>query len=184
MFAEQGYRATSIAQISGAAGLSPSAGGLYRHFKTKESLLEAVVDVALERFNATIERRKATTALMGEPLDELRANGSYLLADIRKNIEVHMIVERELHDFEKLRDRVRVELLDPIITGLEEWLIDLMPDNSAAGPKSRALAELAWNGLVYRAIRGSSTTTVTDAEYVDVWATALHASILIEATRK
>jgi AcrR family transcriptional regulator len=41
LFGRQGYRATTIAQIEEAAGLSPGAGGLYRHFATKRQLVEA-----------------------------------------------------------------------------------------------------------------------------------------------
>lgn len=39
MFGERGYAATSVAQIEEAAGLSPGAGGLYAHFRSKEALL-------------------------------------------------------------------------------------------------------------------------------------------------
>lgn len=184
LFAEQGYKATSIAQISRAAGLSPSAGGLYRHFKTKELLLEAVVELALQRFNDSTKRREATAGHLGSPLEELRANGGYILADIRKNIDLHMLVERELHDFEALQERVRTELLLPIIQGIEDWLVELMPQHSASRGKSRALAELAWNGLAYRAIRADGGIAISDEEYIDAWATAIYASIAIEEPRK
>lgn len=39
LFGEQGYAATRVAQIEAAAGLSPGAGGLYRHFPSKHALL-------------------------------------------------------------------------------------------------------------------------------------------------
>jgi AcrR family transcriptional regulator len=39
LFGEQGYAATTIAQIEAAAGLSPGSGSLYRLFPSKQALL-------------------------------------------------------------------------------------------------------------------------------------------------
>lgn len=47
LFGEQGYQATSVAQIEEAAGLSPGSGSLYKHFPSKRSLLEAGIDAIL-----------------------------------------------------------------------------------------------------------------------------------------
>jgi len=38
LFAENGFQATSIATISKAVNLSASAGGIYRHFKSKRDI--------------------------------------------------------------------------------------------------------------------------------------------------
>ena len=43
LFAEKGYSGTSTSDISKAIGLSPSAGGIYRHFTSKEEILRAIV---------------------------------------------------------------------------------------------------------------------------------------------
>ena len=39
LFGEQGYAATTVAEIEAAAGLSPGSGSLYRHFPSKQALL-------------------------------------------------------------------------------------------------------------------------------------------------
>ena len=44
LFGEQGYAATAVAQIEAAAGLSPGSGSLYKHFRSKESLLTEGLD--------------------------------------------------------------------------------------------------------------------------------------------
>lgn len=44
LFGQQGYTATSVAQIEAAAGLSPGSGALYKHFRSKEALLAAGLD--------------------------------------------------------------------------------------------------------------------------------------------
>lgn len=43
LFAKDGFRGTTIRAIEQAAGLSPGAGGLYRHFRSKDDLLVAAV---------------------------------------------------------------------------------------------------------------------------------------------
>jgi AcrR family transcriptional regulator len=49
LFARQGYRETSVGDIEAAAGLTPRAGGFYRHFKSKEAvLIESVGKMARE----------------------------------------------------------------------------------------------------------------------------------------
>jgi AcrR family transcriptional regulator len=42
LFAEQGFEATSVAEIQAAAGLAPGSGALYKHFASKQALLDAV----------------------------------------------------------------------------------------------------------------------------------------------
>src|SRR4051794_3479699 len=49
LFARRGYSSTTVAQIEEAAGLSPGSGGLYRHFPSKQALLESTIDWAEQR---------------------------------------------------------------------------------------------------------------------------------------
>jgi AcrR family transcriptional regulator len=48
LFAERGFRETTVGDIEQAAGLQPRRGALYRHFPTKEALLEAALTQHLE----------------------------------------------------------------------------------------------------------------------------------------
>ena len=48
LFAERGFRATSVGEIEGAVGRS-RAGALYKHFPSKQALLEAAVRAHLDR---------------------------------------------------------------------------------------------------------------------------------------
>ena len=43
LFGERGYKGSAISAIEERAGLSPGAGGLYRHFSSKRELLEAAL---------------------------------------------------------------------------------------------------------------------------------------------
>ena len=41
LFSAKGFEATSVSQIEAAAGLAAGSGALYRHFKSKDALLDA-----------------------------------------------------------------------------------------------------------------------------------------------
>src|SRR5262245_46703801 len=67
LFAEKGFSGTTVGNIEGAAGLTPRGGGFYRHFRSKEDILNASVDagIALE-----IHSREAVNLL---PFGDLRS---------------------------------------------------------------------------------------------------------------
>ena len=51
-FARKGFAGTTITDIEAEAGLSPGAGGTYRHFTSKLEMLEAAVADVLARSDA------------------------------------------------------------------------------------------------------------------------------------
>ncbi len=54
LFAAQGYRGTSMKDIAGALGVT--AGNLYNHMPSKQELVFAIMDNAMERAHAALER--------------------------------------------------------------------------------------------------------------------------------
>ena len=87
LFGEQGYQATSVAQIEAAAGLAPGSGALYRHFKSKQALLEAGIDRQLDRRRAMRDIR-ALFAGLGDLRSELTMLGRYMLSVLDEEIAV------------------------------------------------------------------------------------------------
>src|SRR4029453_19136606 len=67
LFAENGFRGTTVGEIERRAGLTPRAGALYKHFPSKEAVLEA----AFERHVSELEALHSAIELM--PLGDLRA---------------------------------------------------------------------------------------------------------------
>jgi len=59
LFAAEGYRGTTVRKIEKAAGLSQGAGGMYRHFRSKDELLLAAVERYRADVRAFIERAPA-----------------------------------------------------------------------------------------------------------------------------
>ena len=68
LFAERGYSAVGIDDIGAAAGISGP--GVYRHFPSKQALLAALCDRALDRM---LDGAQGISTASGEPLDSLRA---------------------------------------------------------------------------------------------------------------
>jgi len=94
LFATDGYRGTTIRKIEEAAGLAPGAGGMYRHFRSKDALLLAAVD----RYRAEV------TAFLG------RAGALMQLGDVRAELRVAATLFREFN--ERNEALLRVLLLE------------------------------------------------------------------------
>jgi AcrR family transcriptional regulator len=105
-FATKGYSGTTIADIEVAAGYSPRAGGLYRHFGSKQAILEAVIDAAVADNEAVF----ASITPPPEPVTPASAaefivrNG---LRQLDRQAELMNIVFRDLDQFPHLVAKVR-----------------------------------------------------------------------------
>ena len=111
LFAAKGFRETTVGEVEAAAGLEPRRGALYRHFPSKEALLEAALERHLEGLGETaVELEQIPTAdLRGEAL----ALGRWLLAEIDRERAIVRILEQDGEMLPELRDRFRQSLVDP-----------------------------------------------------------------------
>ena len=82
LFATEGYRGTTIRKIEEAAGLAPGAGGMYRHFRSKDALLLAAVD----RYRADV------ATFLGRAADLMQ------LGDVRAELRVAAKLFREFNE--------------------------------------------------------------------------------------
>ena len=99
LFAAQGVKATTVAQIERAVGLRAGSGGVHRHFATKDELVRAVLDAQLD------EGRRAVTAAAQWPKPEPNDGPAYLdaiarfaLENIDESREIALIMLREAHN--------------------------------------------------------------------------------------
>jgi AcrR family transcriptional regulator len=120
LFGRQGYHGTSIGEIEKAAGLAPRRGGLYKHFPSKEAVLEA----AVERRGQVVDELEAvtSTAPLVDVGEELRALTRLAFLEIGRDQAVFRIVMREGDNFPELRDR----FYDRIVRGGHEQAADLL----------------------------------------------------------
>ena len=94
LFSERGFSATSIAKIEAASGLTPGAGGLYHHFKSKEAILAAGIERQLSRLDALRDIRRVLTPL-GDLKAELTLTARYILAELDNESELLRILSSE-----------------------------------------------------------------------------------------
>jgi len=93
LFATNGFEGVTVGDIEAAAGLQPRRGALYRHFRSKEELLElAVQEAATERRRSEFD---AATLAFGEVADVARRTGRWILADLDALRDIMQIIERE-----------------------------------------------------------------------------------------
>lgn len=124
LFAERGYRETSIADLSAATGLA--AGGIYHYIGSKEALLVAICDELLDPLLAQAREIAASDELA--PKGQLRALLRAWLAHIESHRH-HMLVfaqERQAIEREPQWRQVRrhrkefEEILDDVLRRGEE----------------------------------------------------------------
>ena len=139
LFGEQGYSATTVAQIESAAGLRPGTGGLYRHFASKRDLLEAGVREQLASQRELIAFIAAPADLVSASLRErLVAIAKAALARLDEERDLNRIILRDLRDFPELIRLVRANEMNSIQSVLSEWLA------AQAGPDA---ADVDWSAL-------------------------------------
>lgn len=116
LFGENGYAATSVAMIEQAAGLSPGSGSLYKHFASKQELLEAGLEQALR---GTAELTEQLGQAAARPLPRRRADARAAitavmaqtaragLARMEQDRDVNRLLFRGLEGFPPLMARFR-----------------------------------------------------------------------------
>lgn len=124
LFAERGYSATSVAEIEAASGLSPGAGGLYRHFKSKYEVLAAAINEHANRTSTQVADSLAQLNGMESAVD-LEVRLSHLcragLAKVREESELTRVFFRDLSQFPELVAVVREGLLQPMFDAITTW---------------------------------------------------------------
>lgn len=159
LFAERGYAATSVAEIQAAAGLAPGSGALYKHFASKQALLEAVL---AEPAQAPVSE---AAALPKDAATALRSFAADLLTRLDAAPDLLRI---------ELRDRQAApELLTAAERALAAWLAQAVLDGRVRDHDCDAVAHLLaaalLHGAVLDALVPTSGTNRDRERLVDAW---------------
>lgn len=182
LFGQLGYRATTVAMIERAAGLSAGSGGLYKHFPSKQAVLEAGV-------RPRIERADALSALGdgGAPPDPraaLRAIAAAGLDRLDTERDLNRILVRDLEHFPDLLELFRRAELERLHAGLGRALAAL---GSGTDPDALALVLISavshyW--LIADVFGGVHPVAVDRDAYLDALADVALAAIAAPPIRK
>lgn len=112
LFGERGYDATSVAEIERSAGLTPGAGGLFHHFRTKEAVLAAGIERQLARLEAVRQIRGAIP-----PLGDLRAELALVARYVFLEVEEEQELVRVLISEGRQRPQLLARAVDQVVRG-------------------------------------------------------------------
>ncbi|MBJ8338271.1 TetR/AcrR family transcriptional regulator [Antrihabitans sp. YC3-6] len=123
LFSENSFRGTSITQIETAAGLTPGAGGIYHHFRTKESILEAGLERHLDRVNAVRDITQLMSGL-GDLRVALTLLAKYVLTELDNEETLLRILATDTRTRPHLLDGAVHNMVRRIYSGFASWLAD------------------------------------------------------------
>ncbi|GAA2589452.1 TetR/AcrR family transcriptional regulator [Actinomadura fulvescens] len=175
LFGENGYRGTSVAQIEKAAGLTPGAGGLYHHFRTKEAVLSAGIERHLARLDALRDIRRVLTGL-GDLRAELTLTARYVLAELDGEEELLRIMASEARNLPEIVEVAIEQLVSTTYTEFAAWLRERagLPDDRATAVATVGLGSLL-SSRILRSVLKVTAVGVDDDTFVATWVEMMHA---------
>jgi AcrR family transcriptional regulator len=146
LFSQQGYAATSIAKIEAAVGLSPGAGGLYHHFKSKEAVLAAGIERHLSRLDALRDIQRVLSPL-GDLKAELTLTARYILTELDSESELLRILASEARNRPEMLTSAVDRLVNSTFDGFAGWIEERMQP-SDGDRDARAIAAVGLGSLM------------------------------------
>jgi AcrR family transcriptional regulator len=169
LFGDNGFRGTSVAAIEAAAGLTPGAGGLYHHFRSKEEVLTAGIDRHLDRLRALRDIRRLFIDL-GDTRAELTMTARYALTELDNETELLRILVTESRTRPALVERAVTTLINTTQAEFASWLREAksIPPDRATAISAVALGALLSNRLT-RTLLPTSPTPIDDETFITTW---------------
>lgn len=170
LFSQHGYAATSIAKIEEAAGLTPGAGGLYHHFKSKEAVLAAGIKRQLERLGA-LRRIRQVLGSLGDLRAELTLTARYFLAELDNESELLRILASDVRNRPQVLTAAAEELVNSTLTDFAGWIAE-EANRPMPAEEAKAIAVLGLGSLLSsRLLRDvlGVPVPVDDKTLVDAW---------------
>jgi AcrR family transcriptional regulator len=178
LFSEHGYSGTTITKIESAVGLTPGAGGLYRHFKTKDEILAAGVERQLGRLEALRDIRRLLT-----PLDDLAAEltvtARVILAELDNESDLLRILASEARARPELLTEATKRLVSSTFEEFAGWIAE-RADPTLSGETATRIATVGIGSLfasrLMRDVLGTPQE-IGDEELVRTWVMMMIATL-------
>ncbi len=171
LFAERGYDAVSVGDIQVAAGMTAGSGALYKHFPSKQALLEAGIDRFIRQGRQVISE---LPEVAGDDLESmLRCVGAVVLEALAEDQAALRVVWRDLPAFPELSRRFVDERLQEGFRQFGRWLRDLSDRGMAQVKDPEATASVLLGALaLFRLMESVFDETpgrVADGRFLEAW---------------
>jgi AcrR family transcriptional regulator len=171
LFAQRGFRSTAVGDIEQAAGLQPRRGALYKHFASKDALLEAALRAHLDDV-ATGADQLGTLDPIGASGDPsllrplVLALGRWFLEEMDRQRNLTAVLEHEGRRLADLTAEVKTAIVDVGHRAAARFLATAVPDPEATAVLLLgalvALRRTAWTF-------GSAPLAIDDERALAAW---------------
>lgn len=171
LFSSQGYTATSVADIQLACGLTGGSGALYKHFGSKQAVLEAIVAQHLE--SIADGRRDLDPVIPDDTRAALELVGRAIWATMEHNRDALRIIFRDLDQFPDLLDEMWQGVVGGLYQGAAEWIRQGVAAGRMTVADPDATASVLLASLTYyqilNAVIGRTPGDVGKEEFFAAW---------------
>ncbi|MGH9185294.1 MAG: TetR/AcrR family transcriptional regulator [Acidimicrobiales bacterium] len=143
LFASRGVKATTVDDIATAAGLAPRSGAIYRHFPSKQAILDAAIDAHLSRLESAKTDMRAMLPL-GDQRADLTLTARWALHELREERLLVQIIQRDPESCPALRAR----LTESVERGYREMADAIRQQADREDLDAEAIAVAALGALV------------------------------------
>jgi AcrR family transcriptional regulator len=147
LFAEKGYERTTVGEIQEAAGLTFGSGALYKHFASKQAVLEEGIERFVE--SARSERRLLGSLDGPSIADALMTIAQLAMASFDRDSDALRIAWRDLEGFPALQEKVRTERIRATFDDFSAWLGHQADAGRVVPHDSQGVAAVALGSLAF-----------------------------------
>jgi AcrR family transcriptional regulator len=181
LFGENGFSGTSVAAIERAAGLTPGAGGLYHHFRSKDAVLTAGLERHLARLGALRDIRRLFTGV-GDLGLQLTLVARYLLSELDAESELLHVLFTEARRRPELVQTAVTTLVDSACAEFAAWLAQewAVPPERGHSVSVIALGALLSHRLLRTIVPvgdGTGAGITDDETFVTMWVDTFHRAL-------
>jgi AcrR family transcriptional regulator len=147
LFSEKGYERTTVGEIQERAGLTFGSGALYKHFPSKQAVLEE----GMARFvDSARHDRTVLGALDDVPVsDALAAIAQLAMSSFAQDRDALRIAWRDLDAFPDLQEKVRTKRIRATFDDFAAWLGHQSDTGRLRQHDSQAVAAVALSSLAF-----------------------------------
>jgi AcrR family transcriptional regulator len=170
-FAVNGFSGTTVGDIEEAAGLAPRAGGLYKHFRSKEAVLSAAIDRHVQEMEGI--RARFEVMPLGNVRAELTLAARWGISELRAEQLVMKVVQKDGDRFPAVVAEVHARIIAPGHAQARMLFERVFAEAGIEGRDPGATAAAALGSLVGYVLEdtmfGRLPGNVSEEEFIEAW---------------